>query len=89
MADRTTITRVEALLRKAGRECRRVSATFLFQGESGVAECERLWEPYAIRDGMAVVFSYLKNEFRTIPLRQIVEVEIRDRRFEPRRPIEL
>lgn len=89
MTNRTAISRIEELLRKAGRECRRVTATYRFHGEAGVAECQRLWEPYAIRDGVALVFSYLKNEFRTIPLRQIVDVEIRDRRFVPRRPIEL
>ncbi len=80
---------VEDLLRKAGRERRGVLATFRFQGESGVREVERHWEPYAIRDGHAVVFSYFRNEFRTVPLKHIVNVKIHEREFEPRRPIEL
>lgn len=80
---------VESVLRKAGRERRRVRATYRFHGESGVREVERHWEPYAIRDGHAVVFSYFRNEFRTVPLKHIVNVEIHEREFEPRRPIEL
>jgi len=85
----TTSGLVEDLLRKAGRARRRVRATFRFHGESGMKEVERYWEPYAIRDGHAVVFSYFRNEFRTIPLKHIVTVEIHEREFEPRRPIEL
>ncbi|MGA9836403.1 MAG: hypothetical protein WBQ26_03710, partial [Gemmatimonadaceae bacterium] len=60
-----------------------------FHGESGVKEVERHWEPYAIHDGHAVVFSYFRNEFRTVPLKHIVSVEIHERKFEPRRPIEM
>ncbi len=89
MTDPTTSELVEELLRKAGRERRRVRAIFRFHGERGVTEVERHWEPYAIRDGNAVVFSYFRNEFRTVPLKHIVNVEIHDRQFEPRRPIEL
>ncbi len=89
MNNPTVSSRVEELLRQAGRERRRVRATYRFHGESGVTEHERHWEPYAIRDGHAVVFSYLRNEFRSVPLKQIVDVEIHDVVFEPRRPIEL
>ena len=85
----TTSGLVEDLLRQAGRERRRVRATFRFHGESGMKEVERHWEPYAIHDGHAVVFSYFRNEFRTVPLKHIVTVEIHERQFEPRRPIEL
>ena len=89
MNNPTTSSRVEDLLRQAGRERRRVRATYRFHGESGITEHERHWEPYAIRDGHAVVFSYFRNEFRSVPLKHIVDVEIHDLEFEPRRPIEL
>lgn len=89
MPQATTSSRIEELLRQAGRQRRRVRATYRFHGESGVTEHERHWEPYAIHDGHAVVFSYLRNEFRTIPLKHIVSVEIHEREFEPRRPVEL
>ncbi|MDE3126592.1 MAG: hypothetical protein KGL38_01230 [Gemmatimonadota bacterium] len=89
MNNPTTSSRVEDLLRQAGRECRRVRATYRFHGESGVTEHERHWEPYAIRDGHAVVFSYLRNEFRSVPLKHIVNIEIHDAVFEPRQPIEM
>jgi predicted DNA-binding transcriptional regulator YafY len=89
MNNPTASSHVEELLRQAGRERRRVRATYRFHGESGVTEHVRHWEPYAIHDGHAVVFSYLRNEFRTIPLKQIVSIEIHEREFEPRRPIEL
>jgi predicted DNA-binding transcriptional regulator YafY len=85
----TKMSRIEELLRQAGRQHRRVRATYRFHGESGVTEHERHWEPYAIQDGHAVVFSYLRNEFRTIPLKHILSVEIHEREFEPRRPVEL
>jgi hypothetical protein len=85
----TTSGLVEDLFRQAGRERRRVRATFRFHGEAGMKEVERHWEPYAIRDGHAFVFSYFRNEFRTIPLKHIVNIEIHEREFEPRRPIEL
>jgi hypothetical protein len=89
MNNTTTGNLVEEMLRKAGRARRRVRATFRFHGEGGVREYERHWEPYAIRDGHAVVFSYFRNEFRTVPLKHIVNIEIHEREFEPRRPIEL
>ncbi|HEY5218407.1 MAG TPA: WYL domain-containing protein [Gemmatimonadaceae bacterium] len=89
MNDPTMSGQVEALLRQAGREHRRVRAIYRFHGESGITEHERHWEPYAIRNGHAIVFSYLRNEFRTVPLRHILKIEIGDRRFEPRRPIEM
>lgn len=85
----TTSGLVEDLLRKAGRERRRVRATFRFHGDTGIKEVERHWEPYAIRDGHAFVFSYFRNEFRSVPLKNIMSVEIHEREFEPRRPIEL
>ena len=59
MNNSTMTSRVEDLLRRAGR------------------------------DGCAVAFSYFRNEFRSDPLKHIVDVEIHDVQFEPRRPIEL
>lgn len=89
MTDSQKSSQVEKLLRQAGHQRKSVRVIYRFQGEAGVEEHERHWEPYAIQDGHAVVFSYLRNEFRTIPLKHILSVEIRDREFEPRRPIEL
>ncbi|HET7631644.1 MAG TPA: WYL domain-containing protein [Gemmatimonadaceae bacterium] len=89
MIEKNKGSQVENLLRQAGRQRKSVSVTYRYQGEGGAQEHERHWEPYAIRDGHAVVFSYLRNEFRTIPLKHILSVQIRDREFEPRRPIEL
>ncbi len=89
MTDHTMHGRIEGLLREAGRARHQVRATVRFHGESGVKEVERHWEPYAIHDGHAVVFSYFRNEFRTVPLKHIVSVEIHERKFEPRRPIEM
>lgn len=85
----STSALVEETLRQAGRARRRVRATYRFHGDGSIKEFERQWEPYAIRDGHALVFSYFRNEFRTVPLHHIVKVEIHDREFEPRRPIEL
>jgi hypothetical protein len=80
---------VEELLRTAGRQHRRVRATYQYEGEHGVQQCERYWEPYAVRDGAAVVYSYFRDEFRTVPLAHIVDVEICAQEFKPRREVEL
>lgn len=76
----------ERLIREAGREQRRVMVRF----ESGPGvQYERELEPYSIQDGVLHAFSYLRNEFRTLPLRSISRVEISPRSFTPRRPVEL
>ncbi|HEU4643712.1 MAG TPA: WYL domain-containing protein [Gemmatimonadaceae bacterium] len=85
----TTTTTIEQLLRQAGRERRCVRATYRYHGEHGPVHYWRLWEPYAIENGHAVVFSYFRDEFRTVPLESIVHVRLHDEQFRPRRPIEL
>ncbi|MGH7664282.1 MAG: WYL domain-containing protein [Gemmatimonadaceae bacterium] len=78
--------RTEDILRDAGRQLRRV--LIQFHSSSG-REYEREMEPYAIRDGELVAFSYLRDEFRTVKLGEITGVEITPRSFTPRREIEL
>jgi hypothetical protein len=80
---------VESTLREAGRQRRKVRARVRFAAERGETEYERSYEPYAIADGEVTVFSLFRNEFRTIPLADILQVEITDGEFRPRRPIEL
>lgn len=76
----------ERLIREAGREQRRVLVRF--ESSPGTVY-ERELEPYAIRDGELYAFSYLRNEFRTLPMTDIRNVELTPRNFTPRRPIEL
>lgn len=78
---------IENALRDAARQRRRV----LIQFASGVpgGEYEREMEPYAIRNGELVAFSYFRDEFRTVPLAEIRGVEVTPRSFEARRPVEL
>jgi hypothetical protein len=80
---------VEAALREAGRLRRRVRVTGRYKGESGDQMYQREWEPYGIEEGLAYVYSYFRDEFRRVPLEEIVKVEITDREFTPRRPIDL
>lgn len=80
------MSQVEQILREAGRERRRVLVNFEYAPGKTY---DRELEPYAIRDGELIAFSYLRNEFRTLRLSDIRRVEITPRSFEPRRPIEL
>lgn len=80
---------VESTLREAARQRRKVRARIRFAAERGETEYERSYEPYAIEDGAVVVFSLFRNEFRTIPLVDILGVEMIDGEFRPRRPIEM
>ena len=83
------MTDVREILRDAGRQRRTVRVTGCYRGEAGDQYYEREWEPYALEDDTAYVFSYFRNEFRRVKLSEIVKLEICDRTFEPRRPIEL
>lgn len=77
---------VERVIREAGREQRRV----LVRVESTPGNrYERELEPYAIKDGELVAFSYLRDEFRTVPMKEIYSAELTPRSFTPRRPIDL
>lgn len=78
----TTIER----LREAARQRRRV---MIHMRESSGRDYEREMEPYAIRDGYLYAFSYFRDEFRSVPIADIAEVEITSREFEPRREVEL
>ena len=80
------MTDFEAMIREAGREQRRV----LIQFESTPGTIyERELEPYSIENGELYAFSYLRNEYRTLPLRDIRRVEVTPRTFTPRRPVDL
>jgi hypothetical protein len=82
----TPINDFEGTIRAAGREKRRVLVRF----ESTPGEvAEREFEPYAIEDETLIAFSYLRDEFRTLPMAHIRAVEITPRTFEPRRPVDL
>jgi hypothetical protein len=83
------MTDVREILRNAGRQRRTVRVTGRYRGEAGDESYEREWEPYALDGDTAYVFSYFRNEFRRVQLSEIVKLEICDRTFEPRRPIEL
>ena len=80
---------VESTLREAGRQHRKVRARIRFTAERGETEYERSYEPYAIEQDAVVVFSLVRNEFRTIPLADILRVEMTDGQFRPRRPVTL
>ena len=76
----------EDTIRTAARENRRV----LIQFENVPGElAEREYEPYSIANDTLYAFSYLRDEFRELPLADIRRVEITSRSFVPRRPIEL
>ena len=80
------MTDFEAIIREAGREQRRVLVRF--ESTPGTTYA-REFEPYAIEDGILHAFSYLRNEFRTLPMRDIRGVEVTPRSFTPRRPVTL
>lgn len=76
----------EETIREAGRALRRVLVKI--ETTPGTTY-EREFEPYAIENGDLIVFSYLRNEYRTLPLADIRGVEVTPRTFTPRRPVEL
>ncbi len=76
----------ESVIRDAGRQHRRVRVRFQ---DSPDKIYDREYEPYAIENGQVVVFSYLRDEFRTLPLKSILEVEVTSRTFTPRRKVDL
>ncbi len=80
------MTDFEAIIREAGREQRRV--LIQFESTPGTVY-ERELEPYSIENGELYAFSYLRNEYRTLPLRDIRRVEVTPRTFTPRRPVDL
>ncbi len=80
------MTDFESVIRDAGRQHRRVRVRFQ---DSPTTVYDREYEPYAIENGEVVVFSYLRDEFRKLPLRNILDVEVTSRTFTPRRKIEL
>lgn len=83
----TSIAHWEELLRTAARAHRRVRIRFEYAG-ARETEYEREYEPYGIEDGSLIAFSYYRDEFRHIELDRILDVEILDATFEPRRPID-
>ena len=80
------MTDFEETIREAGREQRRVLVRF--ESSPGTTY-ERELEPYSIEDGVLYAFSYLRNEFRTLNLRDVRRVEVTPRTFTPRRPVDL
>lgn len=80
------MTNFEDVIRDAGRQHRRVRVRF--QDSPGNVY-DREYEPYAIENGALVAFSYMRDEFRTLPLRDILEVEVTSRTFVPRRKVDL
>lgn len=73
-------------LMHAARNSQRVVVRFEAVGVPG-SECERELEPYGLRDDELIAFSYYLDEYRTVPLRNIREVQVTDRTFLPRRPL--
>ena len=84
--DPTPVDRFEGTIRAAARENRRVMVRF--ETDPGQV-AEREFEPYAIEDARLIAYSYLRDEFRELPLADIRGVEITPRTFAPRRPVDL
>lgn len=80
------MTDFESIIRDAGRQHRKVRIQF--KGTPST-EYDREMEPYAIRNGELVAYSLYRDEFRTLPMADIVGVDVTPRTFEPRREIEL
>jgi hypothetical protein len=76
----------EGTIRSAARENRRVLVQF--ESTPGTF-AERELEPYAIEEDTLIAYSYLRDEFRTLPMADIRGVEITPRTFVPRRPVDL
>jgi hypothetical protein len=76
----------EGAIRAAAREHRRVMVRLEID-PGHVAEREL--EPYAIEESTLVAYSYLRDEFRRVPMADIRGVEITPRTFAPRRPVDL
>lgn len=73
-------------LMHAARNSQRVVVRFEGTGVPG-SEYERELEPYGVKDGELIAFSYFLDEFRTVPLQSIRNVQVTDRTFSPRRPV--
>jgi predicted DNA-binding transcriptional regulator YafY len=80
------MTDIEATLRTAAEQCRRVVVRY--EGGSG-SEYERELEPYVVGSSELVAFEYLENCYRSYPLSRILAAEVTPRSFMPRRPIEV
>ena len=76
-------------LRDAARQCRRVVLRIRVPGPAGGQALVREVEPYALRNGRLLAYSYFSSEYRTVPVRCIEAVEPRPETFVPRRPVEL
>ena len=76
----------ENVLRRAAREHRRVRIRFEYQG-ARETEYEREWEPYEVTPTTVTAFSYYRDEYRTLDLDRITDVEVREETFQPRRDI--
>jgi predicted DNA-binding transcriptional regulator YafY len=72
---------MEQAIRSATEECRRLRVRFR-SPEGRVYEREM--EPYGIRDGNLVAFSYYRDEFRELPLADILALTDTGKRFVPR-----
>ena len=82
----TPVERFEGAIREAAREYRRVMVRL--EIDPGQV-AEREMEPYAIEGATLVAYSYLRDEFRRVPMADIRGVEITPRTFAPRRPVDL
>jgi predicted DNA-binding transcriptional regulator YafY len=71
----------EQTIRSAAEERRRLCVRFR-SPEGRVYEREM--EPYGIRGGNLVAFSYYRDEFREVPLADILSLTDTGRRFDPR-----
>ena len=77
---------ISETLMHAARNSQRVVVRFEAVGVPG-EECERELEPYGVKDGELIAFSYFLDEFRVVPLKNIHAVEVTQRTFLPRRPV--
>ncbi len=72
---------MEQAIQSATEECRRLRVRFR-SPEGRVYEREM--EPYGIREGNLVAFSYYRDEFRELPLTSILSLTDTGKRFAPR-----
>jgi hypothetical protein len=77
---------IETTIRTAAEQCRRVIVRF--QSPSGT-QYEREMEPYVLSETELTGFEYVRNGYHTLPLADIVSLELTPRHFQPRRAIEL
>jgi predicted DNA-binding transcriptional regulator YafY len=76
----------ESIIRDAGRQHRRVRIQF--KGTPST-DYDREMEPYSIREGKLVAYSLYRDEFRTLPISDIIGVDVTPRTFVPRRAVDL